>query len=128
MTRMARRSIRTSATASHGDAALADVRAFMRRRFPSLADRPLNEARVCQYENSANGDFLIDFHPDLPNVLLVGAGSGHGFKHGPAVGLYAARLLDGTLDRRRAALLAGDARASSRTGRSIRWQVEADAI
>ena len=79
--------------------ALADVRAFMRRRFPGLADRPLSEARVCQYENSANGDFLIDFHPDMPNVLLVGAGSGHGFKHGPAVGRYAARLLEGTLDR-----------------------------
>jgi glycine/D-amino acid oxidase-like deaminating enzyme len=35
----------------------------------------------------------------MPNVLLVGAGSGHGFKHGPAVGRYAARLLEGTLDR-----------------------------
>jgi glycine/D-amino acid oxidase-like deaminating enzyme len=77
--------------------ALADVRAFMRRRFPVLAGRPLNEARVCQYENSANGDLLIDFHPTRPNVLLVGAGSGHGFKHGPAVGRYAARLLEGAL-------------------------------
>lgn len=81
----------------HGEASLADVRAFMDRRFPALAGRPLNESRVCQYENSANGDLLIDFHPDRPNVLLVGAGSGHGFKHGPAVGLYAARLLAGTL-------------------------------
>lgn len=79
--------------------ALADVRAFMRRRFPGLADRPLSEARVCQYENSANGDFLIDWHPEMANVLLVGAGSGHGFKHGPAVGRYAARLLEGRLDR-----------------------------
>ena len=77
--------------------ALADVRAFMRRRFPALAGRPLNEARVCQYENSANGDLMIDFHPARPNVLLVGAGSGHGFKHGPAVGRYAARLLEGAL-------------------------------
>jgi monomeric sarcosine oxidase len=77
--------------------ALADVRAFMKRRFPALADRPLAEARVCQYENSANGDLLIDRHPNLTNVLLVGAGSGHGFKHGPAVGLYAAQLLTGTL-------------------------------
>jgi sarcosine oxidase len=77
--------------------ALADVRSFMRRRFPALAGRPLNDARVCQYENSASGDFLIDFHPARPNVLLVGAGSGHGFKHGPAVGRYAARLLEGAL-------------------------------
>lgn len=73
--------------------ALADVRRFLERRFPSLRGAPLNEARVCQYENSANGDLLIDFHPDRPNLLLVGAGSGHGFKHGPAVGRYAASLL-----------------------------------
>ncbi len=74
-------------------AGLADVRAYMARRFPALARAPLSEARVCQYENSANGDFLIDWHPRLNNVLLVGGGSGHGFKHGPAVGRYAAALL-----------------------------------
>jgi glycine/D-amino acid oxidase-like deaminating enzyme len=77
--------------------ALAKVRGYMERRFPALARRPLSEARVCQYENSANGDLLIDFHPRLGNVLLVGAGSGHGFKHGPAVGRYAADAVTGTL-------------------------------
>jgi sarcosine oxidase len=78
-------------------AALAEARAYMERRFPGLRGAPLNEARVCQYENSANGDFLIDVHPQRPNVFLVGAGSGHGFKHGPAVGRYAAQLVTGTL-------------------------------
>ncbi|MGQ0659315.1 FAD-dependent oxidoreductase [Sphingosinicella sp.] len=73
------------------------VRAHMARRFPAMADAPLNEARVCQYENSSNGDFLIDRHPRRANVLLVGAGSGHGFKHGPAVGQYAADLLLGRI-------------------------------
>lgn len=76
--------------------ALADVREYIKRRFPVLANRPLVESRVCQYENSSNGDFLIDRHPQWENVVLVGAGSGHGFKHGPAVGRYAAALLDGT--------------------------------
>ncbi|HEX8655709.1 MAG TPA: FAD-dependent oxidoreductase [Allosphingosinicella sp.] len=80
-------------------AALADVRTFMARRFPAMADRPLSEARVCQYENSSNGDFLIDVHPRWRNVVLVGAGSGHGFKHAPAVGRYAADLLAGDLAR-----------------------------
>ena len=79
--------------------ALADVRAFMARRFPALARAPLNEARVCQYENSSNGDFLIDRHPSWSNAWLVGGGSGHGFKHGPAVGAYAAALSAGTLAR-----------------------------
>jgi monomeric sarcosine oxidase len=77
--------------------ALAEVRAFMELRFPGMAGRPLSEARVCQYENSSNGDFLIDRHPTLQNVVLVGGGSGHGFKHGPAVGRYAADLVMGRL-------------------------------
>jgi monomeric sarcosine oxidase len=77
--------------------ALAEARAYMERRFPGLRGAPLNETRVCQYENSANGDFLIDRHPERPNLVLVGAGSGHGFKHGPAVGAYAARLVGDTL-------------------------------
>ena len=59
------------------------------------ARRPLIGAEVCQYENSSNGDFLIDIHPALANVLLVGGGSGHGFKHGPEVGRYAAARLFG---------------------------------
>ena len=79
----------------HSAEALARARAFMARRFPMLADAPLNESRVCQYENSANGDFLIDRHPRWPNVVLLGAGSGHGFKMGPAVGAYAAALVTG---------------------------------
>jgi glycine/D-amino acid oxidase-like deaminating enzyme len=78
-------------------AALDDVRAYMNKRFPALAQRPMVEARVCQYENSSNGDFLIDRHPRWENALLVGGGSGHGFKHGPAVGKYAADLLTGHL-------------------------------
>ena len=77
--------------------ALARVVAFRDRRFPLLKGAPLTEARVCQYENSSNGDFLIDFHPRLANVLLVGGGSGHGFKHGPEVGRYAANLLNGAV-------------------------------
>ena len=74
-------------------AGLAEARAYLARRFPALEGAQLVETRVCQYENSHNGDFLIDRHPDWGNVLLVGAGSGHGFKHGPAVGRLAAELL-----------------------------------
>ncbi|NJC06891.1 glycine/D-amino acid oxidase-like deaminating enzyme [Sphingomonas kaistensis] len=79
------------------DAALAEVVAFRDRRFPGLRGAPLATAEVCQYENSANGDFLIDRHPRWTNMILVGGGSGHGFKHGPEVGRIAAELtLDGT--------------------------------
>jgi glycine/D-amino acid oxidase-like deaminating enzyme len=78
------------------ESALAEIVAYRDRRFPLLRGAPLTEARVCQYENSSNGDFLIDFHPRLKNVLLVGGGSGHGFKHGPEVGRRAAGRLLGT--------------------------------
>ena len=75
---------------------VARARAFLGRRFPALASAPLVEARVCQYENTSNGDFLIDRHPDADDVWLVGGGSGHGFKHGPAVGEYVAeRIVSG---------------------------------
>src|SRR6185369_2977514 len=77
--------------------ALADARAYLARRFPALAGAQLNEERVCQYENSSNGDLLIDRHPTANNVFLVGAGSGHGFKHGPEIGRYAAELVTGRL-------------------------------
>jgi monomeric sarcosine oxidase len=74
------------------DQALSDVRAYLARRFPDLARRPLAESRVCQYENSNNGDLLIDRHPAWDNAWIVGGGSGHGFKHGPAVGRYVTDL------------------------------------
>jgi sarcosine oxidase len=68
--------------------AIAAAREFLARRFPELKNAPVVETRVCQYENTSNGDFLIDQHPDFENVWLVGGGSGHGFKHGPSVGEY----------------------------------------
>jgi sarcosine oxidase len=79
-------------------AALDEIIAFRDRRFPLLRGASLTESRVCQYENSSNGDFLIDFHPSWKNVLLVGGGSGHGFKHGPEIGRYAVGRLFGSLE------------------------------
>jgi sarcosine oxidase len=77
--------------------ALAEARRYLSRRFPALRHAPLVEARVCQYENTSTGDFLLDRHPGFDNVWLAGGGSGHGFKHGPSVGEYlAGRTLDGT--------------------------------
>jgi monomeric sarcosine oxidase len=73
-----------------------EARRHVEQRFPALRGAPIVETRVCQYENTWNGDFLIDRHPDMENVWFVGGGSGHGFKHGPALGEYvAAQILDG---------------------------------
>jgi sarcosine oxidase len=72
------------------------LRTYLKQHIPTLADAPIVETRVCQYENTWNGDFLIDRHPELQNVWIAGGGSGHGFKHGPALGEYlSSRILHG---------------------------------
>lgn len=74
-------------------------RKFLQYRFPDLADMPISETRVCQVTDTADMDFIADAHPDNDNVWIVGGGSGHGFKHGPAVGEYtAARILGETVE------------------------------
>src|SRR5438552_2149580 len=75
--------------------ALKAAREYLAFRFPGLKGAPLVEARVCQYENSPDEHFIIDRHPAATNVWLVGGGSGHGFKHGPAVGELVAKLVLG---------------------------------
>ena len=70
-------------------------RAYLRRRFPALGDQPVAEGRVCQYELTADTHFIIDRHPSMRAAWLVGGGSGHGFKHGPAVGEYLSALVTG---------------------------------
>ncbi len=62
------------------------VRDYIAFRFPGMKDAPLVETRVCQYENSPDNHLIIDRHPSAHNVWLAGGGSGHGFKHGPALG------------------------------------------
>jgi glycine/D-amino acid oxidase-like deaminating enzyme len=69
------------------------IRDYIAFRFPAMKGAPLIETRVCQYENSPDNHLIIDRHPKAKNIWLVGGGSGHGFKHGPAVGEIVARLL-----------------------------------
>ena len=84
---------------------VARARTWLAHRVPALASAPVVETRVCAYENTTTGDFLIDRHPAHENVWIIGGGSGHGFKHGPAVGEVAARMvLDGERPAERFAL------------------------
>jgi sarcosine oxidase len=62
-----------------------EVRAYLRDRFPALERAPLAGARACRYELSPDSHFIAARHPEQPGVWLVGGGSGHGFKHGPAM-------------------------------------------
>jgi len=72
---------------------LKDIREYVGFRFPALRDAPLIETRVCQYEQTPDSHFIVDRHPANENVWLLGGGSGHGFKHGPAIGEMMAELI-----------------------------------
>jgi glycine/D-amino acid oxidase-like deaminating enzyme len=72
---------------------LKDIREYLGFRFPALKGAPLVETRVCQYEQTPDSHFIIDRHPEMENVWIVGGGSGHGFKHGPAIGEMMAELI-----------------------------------
>lgn len=75
------------------------ARAYAARRFPSLAGAPLLGGRVCQYDLSSDTHFIADRHPENPRWWLVGGGSGHSFKHGPALAEYVADCIEGTRER-----------------------------
>jgi len=74
------------------------ARDYAHRRFPSLARAPLVGARVCQYDLTPDAHFLVARHPERPDWWLVGGGSGHGFKHRPALAEYVADCVEGTRD------------------------------
>jgi glycine/D-amino acid oxidase-like deaminating enzyme len=76
---------------------LAAARAYLSMRFPVMADAPLLESRVCQYENSTDHNFILDRHPEAENAWIVGGGSGHGFKHGPVMGEMVADAVLGSI-------------------------------
>lgn len=85
---------------THGDRTpdhkvLQEARNFIAHRFPGLKDAPVVENRVCPYENSPDGNFLFDHHPEANNLFFLGGGSGHGFKHGPALGELIASCMNG---------------------------------
>jgi len=75
--------------------AVQSARRYIEYRFAGLKGAPVVEAGVCQYENTPDANFIMDRHPDAENVWFVGGGSGHGYKHGPAVGESMARLVLG---------------------------------
>jgi glycine/D-amino acid oxidase-like deaminating enzyme len=83
----------TSADRAASPDGIARARAFLSVRFPDLANAPLVGSEVCQYENTPDAHLIVDRHPQAANAWIVGGGSGHGFKMGPAVGEMVASLV-----------------------------------
>jgi sarcosine oxidase len=67
-------------------------RAFVETYFPTLPEGPI-ESSVCTYTNTPDGHFILDRHPAHPNIFVVSACSGHGFKFAPAIGELMTDLL-----------------------------------
>lgn len=89
----------TSGERTHNPEMLRKAKVFMAHRFPELKNAPLVESRVCPYENTPDGNFIFDLHPETSNTFLLGGGSGHGFKHGPALGHLVANVIAGEAKR-----------------------------
>lgn len=63
----------------------ATVEGFVERYLPEAGSEVAGHV-VCMYTCTPSNDFLIDRHPEFPQVVVAGGFSGHGFKFAPAVG------------------------------------------
>ena len=68
---------------------------FTAERFPALRDAPIVQTWACHYESTSSRNFIVDRHPDLPNVWIAGGGNAEAFKQGPVMGEYVARRVLG---------------------------------
>ncbi len=73
----------------------ASARRFAAARFPGLDRAPLAWSRICPYALTVDTNFVIARHPERADHWILGGGSGHGFKHGPALAEYVAGVLEG---------------------------------
>jgi sarcosine oxidase len=69
------------------------LRAALRPILPALSKAPVRESEVCLFTNTPDHDFIIDWHPFFPQVLISSPCSGHGFKFASAIGEIQADLL-----------------------------------
>ncbi|WP_028538691.1 N-methyl-L-tryptophan oxidase [Paenibacillus sp. J14] len=71
----------------------ADLRRVLSAYMPKAAGR-LKQGAVCKYEMSPDEDFIIDRHPEHPQVWVAGGFSGHGFKFASVIGERLADLVE----------------------------------
>lgn len=62
----------------------ADLEQFLHTFMPKVG--ALKEGKVCMYSMTPDEDFIIDTHPENPNIAIAAGFSGHGFKFASAVG------------------------------------------
>ena len=67
------------------------LRGFAARYFPN-GSGPTMSLAVCMFTNTSDNHFVIDLHPDHPQVSFASPCSGHGFKFASVVGEILADL------------------------------------
>ena len=65
---------------------------LLRRFVPFAKGHPLDRA-VCIYTNTPDRHFVVDRHPEEPDILILSPCSGHGFKFASVLGEVAADLI-----------------------------------
>jgi glycine/D-amino acid oxidase-like deaminating enzyme len=71
------------------------IKDYVAERFPALRDVGVRSRRPCPYELTPDTHFVAAPHPEHEHVWLLGGGSGHGFKHGPALAERMVRWMTG---------------------------------
>ena len=69
------------------------LRGFAERYFPEGAG-PALALKACIFTNTPDEHFVIDVHPEWPQLCLASPCSGHGFKFCSVVGEILADLVD----------------------------------
>lgn len=72
------------------EATFTRTRQYLTHRLPGLVGQRAVDQKACQIAMTPDTHFIIDWHPEHDNVLLVGGCSGHLLKHGPMLGDYVA--------------------------------------
>ncbi len=72
------------------------ARYLMEKRFPFMREAPLLYTKVCQHTDTLDKHFILGKHSEVENLWLLGGGSGHAFKHGPALGEQMANAVEGS--------------------------------
>lgn len=74
------------------------IRLNLKEIMPSLSDRPFDRTKLCWLTQTKDSNFIIDFHPDVQNVLITTGGSAHAWKFAPILGDKVLDLLRGQLE------------------------------
>lgn len=77
---------------------LSQLRNHLREVYPDLAEKPFQSTRLCWYNDSPDGDWVISKYPSMDNLVLATAGSGHAYKFLPVIGRLVADLIEDNLE------------------------------